>query len=186
MTARRNLAAWEIIDQWVQAATRSPQGRRVTGRGLHGNGRAVPELRAGDRGRRIASVPVGGAVGAKAMTISTVGLVPEIDRYTTEGHSTDSRSVWEPRPMHRPPGTRRRPLAGRGGDGRRAAPCAAARPGHALLRLHLRRKRRRGRRRALGELIGDTPVRLDLIDVTDPTGRFQPPDAAETSRSATP
>ena len=29
--------------------------------------------------------------------------------------------------------------------------------------------------RALGELIGDTPVRLDLIDVTDPTGRFQPP-----------
>ena len=33
--------------------------------------------------------------------------------------------------------------------------------------------------RALGELIGDTPVRLDLIDVTDPTGRFQPPDAEE-------
>jgi 23S rRNA (adenine2503-C2)-methyltransferase len=29
--------------------------------------------------------------------------------------------------------------------------------------------------RALGELIGDTAVRLDLIDVTDPTGRFQPP-----------
>ena len=29
--------------------------------------------------------------------------------------------------------------------------------------------------RALGDLIGDTPVRLDLIDVTDPTGRFQPP-----------
>ena len=33
--------------------------------------------------------------------------------------------------------------------------------------------------RALGELIGDTPVRLDLIDVTDPTGRFQPPSAEE-------
>ncbi len=32
---------------------------------------------------------------------------------------------------------------------------------------------------ALGQLIGDTPVRLDLIDVTDPTGRFQPPDEAE-------
>lgn len=29
--------------------------------------------------------------------------------------------------------------------------------------------------RALGALIGDTPVRLDLIDVTDPTGRFHPP-----------
>ena len=30
--------------------------------------------------------------------------------------------------------------------------------------------------RALGELIGDTPVRLDLIDVTDATGRFHPPE----------
>ena len=29
--------------------------------------------------------------------------------------------------------------------------------------------------RALGQLIGDTPVRLDLIDVTDPTGRYRPP-----------
>src|SRR5262249_3895651 len=33
--------------------------------------------------------------------------------------------------------------------------------------------------RALGELIGDTPVRLDLIDVADPPGRFRPPDAEE-------
>ena len=33
--------------------------------------------------------------------------------------------------------------------------------------------------RALGELIGDTPVRLDLIDVTDPTGRFRPPTPGE-------
>ncbi len=32
---------------------------------------------------------------------------------------------------------------------------------------------------ALGSLIGDTPVRLDLIDVTDPTGRFEPPTDAE-------
>ncbi len=28
-------------------------------------------------------------------------------------------------------------------------------------------------------MIGDTPVRLDLIDVTDATGRFRPPSAAE-------
>src|SRR5262249_43080065 len=33
--------------------------------------------------------------------------------------------------------------------------------------------------RALGELIGDTPVRLDIIDVTDPTGRFRPPGEEE-------
>jgi 23S rRNA (adenine2503-C2)-methyltransferase len=32
---------------------------------------------------------------------------------------------------------------------------------------------------ALAQLIGDTPVRLDLIDVTDPTGRYRPPTLAE-------
>src|SRR6202011_2590237 len=32
---------------------------------------------------------------------------------------------------------------------------------------------------ALGRLIGDTPVRLDLIDVTDPTGRYRPPTEVE-------
>ena len=31
----------------------------------------------------------------------------------------------------------------------------------------------------LGRIIGDTPVRLDLIDVTDPTGKFSPPTDAE-------
>jgi 23S rRNA (adenine2503-C2)-methyltransferase len=32
---------------------------------------------------------------------------------------------------------------------------------------------------ALAELIGDTPVRLDLIDVTDPSGRYLPPTDGE-------
>ena len=36
--------------------------------------------------------------------------------------------------------------------------------------------------RALGALIGETPVRFDLIDVTDPTGRFLPPTAEEMHR----
>jgi 23S rRNA (adenine2503-C2)-methyltransferase len=33
--------------------------------------------------------------------------------------------------------------------------------------------------RSLAALIGDTPVRLDLIEVTDPSGRFAPPVAKE-------
>ena len=36
--------------------------------------------------------------------------------------------------------------------------------------------------RALGDLIRDTPVRLDLIDVEDQTGRYLPPTAAELNR----
>jgi 23S rRNA (adenine2503-C2)-methyltransferase len=33
--------------------------------------------------------------------------------------------------------------------------------------------------RALGDLIQDTPVRLDLIDVNDPSGRYHPPSSVE-------
>ncbi|MFO0958006.1 MAG: hypothetical protein U0800_11350 [Isosphaeraceae bacterium] len=33
--------------------------------------------------------------------------------------------------------------------------------------------------RALGELIGDMPVRLNLIDVNDPTGHFRAPEPEE-------
>ena len=33
--------------------------------------------------------------------------------------------------------------------------------------------------RALSDLIGDTPVRLDLIDVTDHSGRYEPPSTEE-------
>ncbi len=36
--------------------------------------------------------------------------------------------------------------------------------------------------RALGHLIGNTPVRLDLIDVTDASGRFRPPGDDERRR----
>ena len=38
--------------------------------------------------------------------------------------------------------------------------------------------------RALGDLIADTPVRLDLIDVTDPTGKFQSPTTTSCGPSA--
>jgi 23S rRNA (adenine2503-C2)-methyltransferase len=36
--------------------------------------------------------------------------------------------------------------------------------------------------RELADLIGDTPVRLDLIEVTDRTGAFKPPELDEFTR----
>jgi 23S rRNA (adenine2503-C2)-methyltransferase len=35
---------------------------------------------------------------------------------------------------------------------------------------------------AIAKLVGDTPVRFDLIEVTDPTGRYQPPSLDELNR----
>ena len=55
--------------------------------------------------------PYGGAIGAQAITISTVGLVPEIDRFTAEGRRVpagdqpggrDRREAGRPRSRRRP------------------------------------------------------------------------------------
>ncbi len=150
-------------------------------RGLHGNGRAVSQLRPRPGRGRLAPLPVSAAsVGARSITISTVGLVPEIDRYTREG-----------RPF------RLAISLGAATDAKRArlVPVAARTPVAEVMaaaRRHALARRERvmlvyvciggvnvdeSDAQALADLIGDTPVRLDLIEVTDHTGRFLRPDA---------
>ena len=183
MERRRNLASWEIVDQWAQAreVVRS-QGRRVTGAVFMGMGEPFLNYDRVLAAAELLSYPSGGALAARGMTISTVGLVPEIDRFTVEG--------------------RRFRLAislGAATDAKRArlVPIAARTPVAEVMaaaRRHAEARRERvmlayvclgGENvgdedaRALGELIGTTPVRLDLIDVTDPTGRFRPPTEQE-------
>src|SRR5262249_55001729 len=52
----------------------------------------------------------------------------------------------------------------------------SAHAGHAVVCLHLGGGNvSEEDARARGELIGETPVRLDLIDVTNPTDRHHPP-----------
>ena len=87
MPTRRNLATWEIIDQWVQARDLArSQGRRVTGAVFMGMGEPFLNYDRVLASAELLRCPYGAAVGAKSITISTVGLVPEIDRYTNEGH----------------------------------------------------------------------------------------------------
>jgi 23S rRNA (adenine2503-C2)-methyltransferase len=185
MPTRRNLATWEIIDQWVQARDLArSQGRRVTGAVFMGMGEPfLPTVkpRVIDAASLL-SCSYGGQIGAGKITISTVGIVPQIDEYTREGHkyrlsislgaATDEKRA------------RLVPVASRWS----IAEVMAAASRHALAR--------RDRvmlayvcisgvnvgeedARAMGEVIGGTPVRLDLIDVTDPTGRFHPPTVGE-------
>ncbi len=183
MPRRRNLEAWEIIDQLVQARelVRS-QGRRVTGAVFMGMGEPFLNYDRVMAAAELLRCPYGGAIGAPAITISTVGLVPEIDRFTAEqrafrlsislGAATDQKRASLV------------PIAGR----TPVAEVMAAARRHALdrrTRVMLSYVCISGVNvspedaRALGALIGDTPVRLDLIDVTDPTGRFHPPSDEE-------
>ncbi len=183
MTTRRNLEAWEIIDQWVQARdiARS-QGRRVTGVVFMGMGEPFLNYDRVLTAAELLRCPYGGAVAAKAITISTVGLVPEIDRYTAEGHryrlSISLGAATDEKRARLVPIAARTPVAQVLAAARRHA---EARNDRVMLSYVCIRGENVGvdDARALGTLIGDTPVRLDLIDVTDPTGRYAPPTPEE-------
>jgi len=184
MPDRRNLATWEMVDQFIQArAWAWREGRRVTGAVFMGMGEPFLNYDRVMAAAETMSAPFGGAVSGAAITISTVGLAPEIDRFTRErrrfrisislGAATDDKR-------------------------RVVVPLAAETPVREVMAAARRHITARGQGRVmlayvcisgfncgdddareLGRLIGDTPVRLDLIEVTDPTGRFQPPTAAE-------
>lgn len=183
MPVRRNIAAWEIVDQWVQERDLArSQGRRVTGVVFMGMGEPFLNYDRVITAAEVFRCPYAGAVAAKAMTVSTVGLVPEIDRFTAEGHryrlSISLGAATDEKRARLVPVAARRPVAEVMAAARRHA---LARRDRVMLSYVCISGENVGEddARALGELIGDTPVRLDLIDVTDPTGRFVPPGADE-------
>ncbi len=183
MSGRRTLATWEILDQWVQARDLArTQGRRVTGVVFMGMGEPFLAYDQVLRAAELLCCPYGGQVAAKAITISTVGLVPEIDRFTAEGHkyrlAISLGAATDEKRARLVPVAARWPVAEVMAAARRYA---LARRDRVMLSYVCISGENVGEddARALGTLIGDTPVRLDLIDVTDPTGRFRPPDSEE-------
>ncbi len=180
---RRNLAAWEIVDQVVQVQADSPHP--VRGVVFMGMGEALLNYDRALRAARILCEPCGLAVAAKAITVSTVGVVPMIRRFTAERQpyrlivsltSADPQRRRELLPVehayllpdlmaalgeyHRVTG-RRIILAWTLLSGVNTRPEDA---------------------RLLAELTAGLPVQVDLIDVNDPTGRFHPPGAEELDR----
>lgn len=183
MPRRRNLETWEIVDQLVQARTRvRSEGRRVTGAVFMGMGEPFLNYDRVMAAAELLRCSYGAAIGAPAITISTVGLVPEIDRFTRErrpfrlsislGAATDAKRA------ELVPIAARTPVAEVMAAARRHALDRRTRVMLAYVCISGRNVGEEDAR-ALGDLIGDTPVRLDLIDVTDPTGRFCPPGADE-------
>ncbi|MDG3003091.1 23S rRNA (adenine(2503)-C(2))-methyltransferase RlmN [Paludisphaera mucosa] len=183
MTSRRNLQAWEIIDQFLQAREIvRGQGRRVTGAVFMGMGEPFLNydhvLTAADLLRCSSA----GSIGAKAITISTVGLVPEIDRYTREGHryrlAISLGAATDAKRRELVPVASRWPVAEVVAAARRFALARRCRVTLAYVCI-AGVNVGEDDAQALGVLIGDTPVRVDLIEVTDPSGRYAPPTTAE-------
>jgi 23S rRNA (adenine2503-C2)-methyltransferase len=183
MPRRRNLETWEIIDQFVAArALARSSGRRVSGVVFMGMGEPFLNYERVLRAAELIRCPYGGAVAAKAVTISTVGLVPEIDRYTAEGHkyrlAISLGAATDTKRARLVPLAARTPVAEVMAAARRFALDRGDRVTLAYVCISGENVAEQDAQ-ALGELIGETPVRLDLIDVTDPTGRFQPPTQEE-------
>ena len=78
----RHLQAWEIVAQFVAVRDEAPG--EVTGAVFQGQGEPLHNYDAVMRAAEILAHPCGGRISAKAITISTVGLVPAIHRFARE------------------------------------------------------------------------------------------------------
>ncbi len=180
MGFQRNLATWEIVDQVVQIQRDSEHP--VRGIVFMGMGEPMLNYDRVIRAAKIFSEPCGMAINSKAITISTVGVVPGIRRFTEEGHpyrlivsltSADSAKREKLLPIEKS-----YPLP---------ELMEAVREYHAATRKRITFawtvmsgvNTSREDARQLAELTHGLPILLDLIDVNDPTGQFQRPDSAE-------
>ena len=180
MGFQRNLATWEIVDQvtQIQADSEHP----VRGVVFMGMGEPMLNYDRVIRAARIFSEPCGMAINAKAITISTVGVVPGIRRFTAERHPyrlivslTSARSEQRAQLL---PIERTYPLP---------ELLDAVREYHAVTRKRMTFawtvlagiNTSREDARALAELTDGLPILLDLIDVNDPTGQFRRPSTEE-------
>jgi 23S rRNA (adenine2503-C2)-methyltransferase len=180
----RNLEPWEIVEQVLTVRRDAPE-RPVSGVVFQGQGEPLQNYDAVLRAAAILRDPNGLRIRGEAITISTVGLLPAIERFTDEGH------------VHRLILS----LTSAIPEKREAlVPAARAHGLSDLSRAMTRLAQRRGgpvhvgwvllggintgedEAEALARLFSDVPLRVHLIDVNDPTGRFAPPDDAERGR----
>jgi len=176
----RNLAAWEIVDQVVKLQADSPHP--IGGVVFMGMGEPLLNYDAVMTAIRILSEPCGMAIAAKAITVSTVGIIAGIRRFTAEGHRARLIvSLTSADPLQR----------------RELLPIEQANPTpnliQALREYHAVSGQRvtlawtmisgvnvsDGDAQRLADLTRGLPIKLDLIDINDPTGRFRPPTPPE-------
>jgi 23S rRNA (adenine2503-C2)-methyltransferase len=180
----RNLEAWEMVEQ-VLAVRREASERPVTGVVFQGQGEPLQNYESVIRAARVLRDPCGPRIGADRITISTVGLLPQIERYTEEGHPY--RLILSLTSAFSEKRARLVPITARYGVPELAAAMrrhAAARGGIIHLAWVLIAGFNTGSEEAaeLARLFRGVRVRLSVIDVNDPTGEFRPPAHHERSR----
>jgi 23S rRNA (adenine2503-C2)-methyltransferase len=179
---KRNLSSWEIIDQ-VQHV-RAEADRRVGGVVFMGMGEPLLNYEQTIRAARVLCHPAGFSIAAKSITFSTAGWVPGIRRYVREEQPyrlafSITSAIPEKRLLVMPV-ENTHPLPELISAIRSYS---ESRKERAMLAYVVIKGFNTGREdaEALARAFEGIPLKLDLIDVTDPSGRYLPPDADELS-----
>ncbi len=180
----RNLKAWEIVEQVLTVRREAPE-RPVTGVVFQGQGEPLLNYDAVIAAARLMQHPTGLRIRGGSITISTVGLLPQMERFLEERHPY--RLILS---LHSAFQERRAallPVAGRFDVGDLAAAArriAATRRDPVQLAWVLMSGVNTGEDEAeeLGRRFAGVPVRLSIIDVNDPSGRFRRAGDAERGR----
>jgi 23S rRNA (adenine2503-C2)-methyltransferase len=170
----RNLEPWEMVEQALTVRRESPE-RPLTGAVFQGQGEPLQNYDNVIRAARVLRDPSGPRIGADRISISTVGLLPQIERYTEERHPY--RLMLSLTSAFSEKRERLVPVTARYGVPELAAAMrrhAAARGGPVSLAWVLISGFNTGpeEARELARLFRGGPVRLSLIDVNDPSGTF--------------
>ncbi|HLA79104.1 MAG TPA: radical SAM protein [Vicinamibacteria bacterium] len=184
MGLTRNLEPWEMVDQ-VLAVRREAGERPVTGVVFQGQGEPLQNYDNVMRAADILRHPSGVRIGGDRITLSTAGILPAIERFTEEGHPyrlmlSLTSAFGEKRARLMPVGSRW-DVPELAAAMRRQA---AARRTVVSLAWVLIAGFNSGpeEARELARLFAGSPLRLSVIDVNDPSGRFRRAGDAERSR----
>jgi 23S rRNA (adenine2503-C2)-methyltransferase len=180
MGFKRNLATWEIVDQVLKI--RADSSYPVRGVVFMGMGEPLLNYDRVMKAAEILCEPTGGAIDARAITISTVGIVPMIHRFTAERRPyrliVSLTSIDPEKRRQLLPLEDIHPLPELMAAVREYQAASGNRMTLAWTLLSGINTRWEDARQ-LAELTAGMPVRINLIEVNDATGQFQPPDAAE-------
>jgi 23S rRNA (adenine2503-C2)-methyltransferase len=177
----RNLEPWEIVDQVLRIRAESPE-RPVTGVVFQGQGEPFQNYDNVMTAADVLRHPCGGRIGSDRITISTVGLLPMIERYIEEGRPY--RLILSLTSAFGEKRAELLPVAGK---------WEVERLADAMKRLSRRQRNvinlawvlmsgvntGADEARELGRLFKGERVRLSVIDINDPTGRFTRADDRE-------
>lgn len=180
MGFKRNLQTWEIVDQVLQV--RAEADRPVRGAVFMGMGEPLLNYKETIRAAGILRHPAGLAISGKAITFSTAGTVPQIRKYVREGHPYRlAFSVTSAIPHKRAqvlPIENTHPLPTLIDAIREYA---TVRKQRAMIAYVAIRGFNTGQEDAIAlrDAFEGIPITVDLIDVTDPTGKYLPPTPEE-------